>query len=1550
MRTKYILLFAAVAGLGFSMMPQSLFLDYLTKRLGEYHQSFPIEKSYVQSDKTLYQPGDTVWYCAYLADGATHGPSPLSNVLYAELIDPRGSTVQRRTLKVTDGKAAGHFVVAHDMPGGIYKLKASTWWMTQTDNQLAFVKEIQVQKQNAPKLLWTLEFEKEAYGPGDKVSAKLRLRNLSGNPMPDKPLQVRLFAEGKQVFDTLIHANATGLDIIQCQLPPTLSRADALLSVSTDMYGQTQTLARAVPVVLNKIDLQFFPEGGRYIDGIAARVAFKAINEHGKPADVAGYIVNGDGKKVADFESFHNGMGAFNLTPLATQKYWAVVTKPTGITERVPLPAPDKQGLSMTVAQKNDDLLQLTLRSNMAETIHVVAQMHGKILFSGSYLTTQHELNIPLRSKQWAAGIVQITVFDDFETPVAERLVFVNPHKTLRVDVTTDKPSYEPREKVTMTLKATDANGNPVMANLSAAVVNDKVVTLANDKQDNILTALWLSSELKGKIHEPSFYFNPNEPKADKALDYLMMTQGWRRFEWKTVLNGNLSHTRFPQHTEKIRGRVTNSKQEPIRAKVVIAAPSSGKLGRLTTSPSGLFEFEHEQQSPHFQIYAKAIKSNHIRLYTSNPAGIQPSATTQTTPLHEMQRFEKPVNIRLGESQYSITLQNEPTSTQQDIEITAAGKKQTHDGASFTLTNDTQNLSEVVTIGYGTQRRELLTASVTTITNNETIGIAISSIDDALQGRVAGLDITNAGTPGSNASVKIRGTASVGTNQPLYLVDGLPTDNISMLSPNEVSRIEVIKDATATAIYGSRAANGVISITTRSGHWDHYRRRRQSSKTARRHIYFPDVKFEAEKSFYVPKYTDSDTIDARTDRRETIYWNPRIVTNKQGVATVEFYNSDETTVFRATVEGTTPQGLAGRAEHTYHVAQRITLEATIPPYLTFNDELTLAVSLTNHTAQTVSGNLTSMLPAPLNARWPLDTAVALSPNETKLLGIPARTLYQKGKYPIRFVFTDGQGKTTYADSVEIVPKGFPASVSLSAKALDASFSFQIEDALPGSLHAKLRVYNNVIEEAMAGIESVLREPYGCFEQASAATYPNILILQYLDQSNGANAQLKANALKYIANGYRKLTAYECKDGGFEWFGHSPANEGLTAFGIMEFTEMAKVYDGVSKDMVARNLTWLLDRRDDKGGFLIHKGKYGFSDQSEKVTNAYIVFALSEAGVNANLYLPQLQKASAEAEKSRDAYRMALMANTHLNLGDTANAAKFTAYLSERFNKHGAEGLKAELSVVGATGVPLRTETVALAARALLRENKQPFNTMVLMMDYLFGQRKYGGFGSTQATILSLKAVMEFAKAANTFPEDGTLSLLINQKEVAKLPIKANGHELVVDSLERYLHNGMHAISLKFNGMTNPLPFTFDADWTTNRMSSSPASKLVLGTQLNAARAKVGDLVRMHVKLHNASSERQPMTLIKVGIPSGLSLQAWQLKKMQEERQFDFYEIHKNQLVLYYKEMGPNQTVQLNFDLKAEAEGVFTSPINCAYLYYNPEHVTWQDATTVRIEK
>jgi TonB-dependent SusC/RagA subfamily outer membrane receptor len=135
------------------------------------------------------------------------------------------------------------------------------------------------------------------------------------------------------------------------------------------------------------------------------------------------------------------------------------------------------------------------------------------------------------------------------------------------------------------------------------------------------------------------------------------------------------------------------------------------------------------------------------------------------------------------------------------------------------LLPDLQSLSEVVVIGYGTQKQKEVTMAVSSVTSKDIAGVMVTGLDQALQGRLAGVQVTqNSGEPGGNVSVRIRGLGSInGSNEPLYIVDGVPYGSLNAINPNDIERIDVLKDAASAAIYGSRGSNGVVLVTTKRG-------------------------------------------------------------------------------------------------------------------------------------------------------------------------------------------------------------------------------------------------------------------------------------------------------------------------------------------------------------------------------------------------------------------------------------------------------------------------------------------------------------------------------------------------------------------------------------------------------------------------------------------------------------------------------------------------------------------------------------------------------------
>ncbi len=1555
MKTRtYLFLAVVVAGVLLAAFRKRQGLDgtfpaLLGQKLDRYNRELPAEEIYLQTDKPFYKPGEDIWLRAFVVDGMTHKPTGVSNIIYVELVNPKGGVEKQLTLPVTEGGAGGDFTLEESAPGGLYKVRAYSKWMKNFGEDVFFEKEIQVQKVLTPRLLLKFDFERKAYGPSDRVVADFEVKDLQNNPLPNQPVTFYVQLAGQAYYQGTATTNREGKAALQFALPDTLRSPDGLLNIVVPFEGKSESVSRAVPIVLNRIDLQFFPEGGHLVQHVPGRVAFKAVNESGKPADVEGEVLDEKGEVVQTFRSYHQGMGAFRFQP-GGAAYQVQITNPKGVATRYPLPAAMPKGFALSVDTVTDKHLRVSFYSPVDKEVSLVAQVRGQLYFSQQVAarTGRNEVEVPL--DKFPMGVAQLTLFDHNGVPRCERLAFVNRHRQLTVRVRSDKPQYGPREPVELTVETLDEDSLPVPATLALAVADDKLLSFADYKGEDILSYLLVSSDLKGKVEEPYFYFKRDEPKAALALEYLLMTQGWRRFTWKQVLAGNHRVAHLPEKTGTVTGRVLNAKTKgPQNATVTLfELGGNRRTARLQTLPDGSFTFLHVEPSVPVQLFAQAplVKHENVQIvldgqssYTNLSEG-RIARQAEREVVFDKVIIEEPAAARLEEKAVAV---------EEETAIVANN--------NVALAADVQALSEVVVIGYGAQEKRNLTGSVAVVEPTDLlVGMPRPTVAQALQGRVAGVQVTvQNGTPGGGANLRIRGANSIiGNGEPLYVVDGVPVEGglngafspVGFLTPGEIASIVVVKSPEAASLYGSLGANGAVVITTKKG--DYHAGANQSPRTPITSVYLQPRPFSVAREFYAPVYDVKTPVRERTDFRSTIYWNPCVQTDANGTAKVRFYNSDEVTAFRATAEGIAVSGLAGRGECVYSTQLPLALDVKIPPYLTFEDRVQLPVFLKNNTATTLAGKLTIELPAALQAVGVPGTTLSLRPGEAQTVYVPCTVLPVAGKGKVRVAFSS----EAYADAteleVEVQPKGFPVQASLSGHELDKSFAFRINEPVRGSVNATFTAYPDVIGDLMAGIESILQEPYGCFEQTSASTYPNVLALQYLNETGQASPEIQARALDLIRKGYKRLVSFETAENGYEWFGRTPAHEGLTAYGLTEFVEMKKVYSGVNEAMIRRTAEWLLKRRDGRGGFkLSREALDGFGGASREVTNAYLVYSLAEAGYS-DIH-KEYEAALKEAWSSKDAYRQALLASASFKLKRTEEGQKLVKELTAEVQQKGVEKLVMDHSIVRSGGKSLWVETASLIVLALLKSPQPDPAALQKLIGFLVGSRSYGGFGSTQATILALQAVTGFTRFSKRTDEGGKIELYLNNQLIAEKQYeKGSRGEITIPALEKHLGPGNQQFRVVFAGTKEPLPYSLNTSWSAYTPSANPGCKVDLETTLAGATVGVGKTLRLTTTLKNRTGQGQPMTVALVGIPSGLSPQPWQLKELQERGVFDFYEVRKNYVVVYYRQLAPKAVHTIHLDLKAEVPGAYEAPASTAYLYYTSEFKDWEGGERVEV--
>lgn len=1503
--------------------------DQITQSFVKYIKAASYEKVYIQTDKPMYEPGDYIWMNAFLVNGMTNKASKLSDILYVELINPKGSLEKKICLQVYNGSAQGDFMISNNWSGGIYTIKAYTQWMQNFGQEVVFSKELTVTANVLPKLLMSLDFKRKAYSQGDEVEANLKLQTTEKTDLEtnfDYVVQI----DGKELLKNKSTTNNKGEATLKFKLPTELSSNDGIVNVMIAYKGNTESISRSVPIVLNKIDLQFLPEGGSFVNGIKSNMGFIAKNEFGKPADIEGTVYDQFGTKVADFRSHHDGMGAFLITPNKFSKCYAKLTKPAACKDSFFLPQISEQGCSFYKSLQSDNLIEITASSTEIQNAFLVCSSGEEVVFQKVIELQRNESKISIPTQDLPLGIVKITLFDAMTVPVCERLVYVNPHKKLNIEITTNKEKYSLRDPVEMSIKTTDQNGKAVKANISLAVVDEKLLSFADDKSDNILTYLTLSSELKGKINEPRYYLKTEDPGVALSIDFLLLTHGWRKFTWKEIFEDKFSMRYLPERLSFISGIVYDDKNVPAKNAVVTISvlDKDSDIAVIETDINGRFVYEDWDGTTALDIEAEsrwAFKKN-WKIVLDDPGKLS---------------FIENGNGNGKQNLFNGIQNNNKTQKAVNGAVVDRDDNQNND-----LGLGEFELADVVIIGYGSVKKNDLTGAISTIDSKEIKKINASGLDKLIQGRASGVTVmSTSGRPGAENTIRIRGVGSINKDcEPLYVVNGMVCGSINQISPNDITSIQILKDASATAIYGARGANGVVLISTLSGL---ARDRNYTPHTAIISMLPEKIRnLYVAKQFYSPVYKDNN-VAVREDFRQTLYWNPSVVTNENGKANLSFFNSDEITSFKAIAEGISDEAGIGRGEYVFFSEKPFSMTVKSPEYATFDDEIMLPITLINKTQEEITGNLTFWMPHNFVTKSLPDTSQTIPAMGTKTVYAKFHVSNQEGKSKFIINFKGKSFSDAFETEILVAPKGFPKTISFSGQGSNQTYNIKIEDYVQGSISGKFVAYNTVVDEVFSGIDGLLREPYGCFEQTSSTTYPNLLVLDYLLKSGIENPQAIEKAKGLIEKGYKRLTGFETSQNGFEWFGSTPPHESLTAYGLLEFTEMRNIYAGVDDKMVQRTKEYLLASRDGKGGYSRSIEMIdAFGHASEEITNAYITYSLVMTGVTQ--LSSEIERTYKSAMQGKDMYCLALLANILLKTKDL-RAKDVMQLICNQINKDGYGYLKASSSITCSGGSSLQVETASFILLAMLQD-KNVYSTYIDSgIKYIIQNRNgYGSFPSTQATILALKAITEYTLTNTKVKEDGRVDLFLNNLLTDSKEFKSeqNGN-IVLRKWADLLQKGEQKLQVKFKNEKSTLNHSFVVSYSVTTPESSPECPLILETKLNDV-ANQGETVRMNISISNKKDHGLPMCIAKIGIPSGLSLQPWQLKELQEKKVFDFYETDKNYLIIYYRGMAANDLKTINIDLKADIPGLYQAPASCAYLYYTNEYKNWTEGSKINI--
>ena len=705
--------------------------------------------------------------------------------------------------------------------------------------------------------------------------------------------------------------------------------------------------------------------------------------------------------------------------------------------------------------------------------------------------------------------------------------------------------------------------------------------------------------------------------------------------------------------------------------------------------------------------------------------------------------------------------------------------------------------------------------------------------------------------------------------------------------------------------------------------------------------------------FPVPDY--SRPYDGpRTDFRETVYWQPSVRTGDDGKAELSFYLSDGVTSFRATAQGSGSDRI-GVGDKLFASKLPVSLAARLPVEVSRGDRIDLPITLSNTTGSLASGHLQVTHGAAFRSSGAEATATQAIPAHRRRTRYVSLDVIGDGGDPAEGTIDVSVSARSMNDAmrrtIRVVPPGFPQEKSIGGTLhTSESFAIDMPDPVDGSVQVRLALYPSPSSQMIAGTEALLAEPGGCFEQASSTNYPNVMALRYLRENDASAPQIEDMAQARLDRGYKLLTSYESSSKGYEWFGADPGHESLSAYGLMQFADMATVYDDVSPAMVKRTTKWLMGRRDGKGGFQRSSQALDqFGRASAETTDAYITFALTEVGTSG--LGPELSRMKALAAKTKDTYVLALATGALLNAlpKDEATTAALKRLAKRQASDGHFEDGRETITMSG--GQALAIETTAFATLAMLDAPRGSHDQSIRdATQWLQTQNQGGNFGSTQSTVLALKVLAAVAGRSTKMPS-ATISVRVNDGSARTLAVTAeDATTLSLSGFADDFRTGRNEIALTSNKDLGGLPFSFELSYRTPKPPSSPRADVRITTTPSTTAVRNGGRVTVKTKVRNKRSKGLPMVVARVGIPGGLQYDTKQLDELVKDGKIDYYETREREVIAYFRAMRPREQRSFDLHLLAAVPGSYASPASSTYLYYTDEHRHYADGFVVDIEK
>lgn len=1488
------------------------------------------------TEKPLYQPGQTIHVRALVLDRASR-QAAAARPLTLELEDPRGNKVFRKTAQTSKfGVASAEFTLADEVNLGAYHLRAAT------EGAMA-ERTLNVERYVLPKFKVAVEFtgkHQHGYRPGDTVTGIVRAHYFFGQPV-DGSVSVKASGLDVAQFEAATAQGKTGPEgdyRFALKLPtyfagkPLSGGAARVLIEATVKDSAAHAETRGMPVTVSESPLLItaVPEGGQMAPGMENEVYVLASYADGQPAPRTTVKVQG-----RQAETDESGVAVLRLPGADSD-------------EPVLFEARDRDGnrssAKLTLERRHGDA-QILLRADRAvyragETMRFrVLSTKAKgaayvdLVKDGQTMLTRDvdlengtaELEVPVTPE--LAGTVDSTayLFGPDATPVADhRLLFVHPADELRITATADAAAYRPGSEARVRFRVTNARGEGVQAALGVQVVDEAVFALAEAHPGFAKVFFYLEQEAlkpRYEIHgvgAAELVSHNDEPlmaKQNRAAKALFAAAGTvNRHSFRGEAGRTVPQTKRAVYLQRYQERLSTQlralRGHPERAKLRDPWNNQVKIERA--------QWMRGAENTFYSVRSAGMDKV---LGTNDDLGAWIQARTRRGAVDGAATSIE-VNIEHDRGAYraqaDVTGKALDASSEgvEGLRITMRRRSDGHSRTDRTMANGAFSLTGLppgeYELSVWTDSAKVAAQTVRLASRDRAVvQIKVAGGVDVIEGPVDVRQMAFFGAENENRMRRFAPGAAGG------VIGGIVGEVMMAAAPPpppRMMRAEAVAMDKAVPKEEKAKASSAASAE-------------QPGAGARVRSYFP----------------------------EALYINPEIITAENGEASVVIPIADSITTWRMALMASTTRGALGSGTSSLKVFQEFFADLDLPVTLTQGDKVSIPVAAYNYAG--ADGDVALRLePADWYSLAEGDTAdkrVAVANGRVggAQFTVEARRI---GKFQLKLAAS--LSGTKFSDivvrEIEVVPNGREQNLVVNGR-LEPAAPAEHDIAFPAQSIADaskiyVRLYPGPLSQVVEGMDAILRMPYGCFEQTSSATYPNVLALDYLKRSKKLTPEVRAKAEGFIVNGYQRLLTYEVPGGGFSWFGNPPANKILTSYGLMEFFDMAKVHD-VDPRVIERTQAWLAAQQKPDGSWapdqqFINEGATNRYNTNVTRITAYVAWALAVTGYRGPAVDKARQYVEAHMNDKHDNYTLAVLANFAVASRDRAFAQRALELLvAAREEKGEHVWWNAEETAVYATGTSAAVETTGLAVQALLAHGQHPGVARKALAYVAAKKDASGTWGTTQATIMALKAILaSFEKGAADVR--GTVEITLNGTPVERLTLTADNNDLFHQFVlkNNVSAAGANRVGLRFTGGAGMLAYqvvgrSFLA-WD-QRPADEP---MTIDVTYDRTRLAQDDVATATAVVKNNLPKTANMVMIDLGIPPGFDLLSEDLQAMQERTagqkgggRLEKFTQTATQAMLYFDSIPARGTVTVKYRLRAKYPLRARTPKSVAYEYYDP---------------